>query len=313
MDNKPLVTVTTCVYNGNKTMHRVFDSLRKQTYLNIEHVIVDDGSTDWQLLNPALERYRREAPFIVKVFRKENGGKHTATNVAWTQATGKFVINLDSDDELLPDAIEFLVNQWFEIPEDKVSQYWCVHGRCQDQKERRFIGDRYPDGINELSFAEARKVTRKGRGDKVGLMLRQVLNNYRYPEPVGVKFVSEKVVWDQICCQYRIWYTNEVVKVYYKNEGFSLAHPILNRQHFSNNAYNKSWFLAHRKQYLLEKKTTMEYVLKHAVSYFLSIPLYQGDNSYWINRGDKGLTVLQVLSIIPGKIVARHMGKKVPL
>ena len=42
----PLVSVYTCVYNGAKTIHRVFDSMKKLEYPNIEHVIINDGSND---------------------------------------------------------------------------------------------------------------------------------------------------------------------------------------------------------------------------------------------------------------------------
>ena len=46
MKNYPLVSVYTCVYNGERTIHRVFESMENLNYPNIEHIIVNDGSTD---------------------------------------------------------------------------------------------------------------------------------------------------------------------------------------------------------------------------------------------------------------------------
>lgn len=46
MKNYPLVSVYTCVYNGARTISRVFESMRELDYPNIEHVIVNDGSFD---------------------------------------------------------------------------------------------------------------------------------------------------------------------------------------------------------------------------------------------------------------------------
>ena len=42
----PLVSVFTCVYNRADKIHRVFRSLMGQSYRKIEHIIIDDGSTD---------------------------------------------------------------------------------------------------------------------------------------------------------------------------------------------------------------------------------------------------------------------------
>lgn len=301
---EPKVTVFTCVYNGARTMHRVFRSMLRQTYRNIEHIIVDDGSTDMDQYRGELEKYIEDAPFEVKVFHKENGGKHTATNVAWDQATGEFIIKLDADDELTPNCISFLIGQWFVIPAEERSQYWCVHGRCEDQTNHQFLGDYYPENINSLSFEEQKRIVPNIRGEKTGLMLKSVLDHYRYPEPKGVKFVTENVVWNQITCIYRTWYTNEVVRVYYINEGPSLAHPIRSRQTFSNNAFNKSWFLFNRKKYPLRgRKQFLEYVVKHAVSYMLGTKEYKRNNRYIINRKDVVLTFFQIMSIVPAAVM----------
>ena len=301
---EPKVTVFTCVFNGARTMHRVFRSMLRQTYRNIEHIIVDDGSTDMDQYRGELERYTESAPFDVKVFHKENGGKHTATNVAWEQATGEFVIKLDADDELMPHCISFLVEQWFLIPAEERAQYWCVHGRCKDQTDHQFMGDYYPENINALPFEEQKRIVPRIRGEKTGLMLKSVLDHYRYPEPKGVKFVTENVVWNQITCIYRTWYTNEVVRVYYINEGPSLAHPIRSRQTFSNNAYNKSWFLLNRKKFPLRgKKQFLEYVVKYAVSYMLGTKEFKQNNRYISNRKDAVLTIFQIASVIPAAVM----------
>lgn len=299
-DMEPRVTVFTCVYNGARTMHRVFRSMLRQTYRNIEHIIVDDGSTDMDQYRGELEKYVADAPFEVKVFHKENGGKHTATNVAWDQATGEFIIKLDADDELTPNCISFLVDQWYVIPAEERAKYWCVHGRCEDQTNHQFIGDYYPENINILSLEEQKRIVPNIRGEKTGLMLKLVLDHYRYPEPKGVKFVTENIVWNQITCSYKTWYTNEVVRVYYINEGPSLAHPIRSKQTFSDNAYNKSWFLLNRKKYPLRGiKQLLAYVAKHAVSYMLGTKEFKRNNPFIINRKDAVLTFLQTMSIVP--------------
>lgn len=55
----------------------------------------------------------QQVSYPVKCHKKENGGKHTAPNVAWDLADGDFLIQLDADNELLPHSISFLVDTYF--------------------------------------------------------------------------------------------------------------------------------------------------------------------------------------------------------
>ena len=135
------VSVFTCVYNRAHTIHRVFDSMKKQTYKNIEHIIVDDGSQD--NLDELVAGYIASVDYEVKYIKKKNGGKHTATNIAWDNADGDFLFQLDSDDEIFPDAITKLVDMYRNIPDDEKAEFWCVLGRCVDQIEGKMIAVSY--------------------------------------------------------------------------------------------------------------------------------------------------------------------------
>ena len=60
----PLVSVFTCVYNMADKIERTFNSIRRQTYPNIEHIIVDDGSTDG--VDALIMDYKNSARYTVK-------------------------------------------------------------------------------------------------------------------------------------------------------------------------------------------------------------------------------------------------------
>lgn len=246
---KPLVSVFTCVYNRADKIHRVFSSINSQTYSNIEHIIIDDGSTD--NLIEVVDEYMRTAKYPVVFKSKTNGGKHTATNMAWDLAKGDYILQLDSDDEILPHAVEYLVGLWNEIPDEFIGDYWCVHGRCKTQHCDKMVGDPYPEGINDLPFKQSYALARCCKGDKVGLMKAKILNEgrYRYPEPEHVKFVTESVLWKQLNKKYRTYYSNEIVLVYYVNEGECLSHPTKTPQTMNNLCWNQRWMIAHRKEY----------------------------------------------------------------
>lgn len=271
----PTVSVFTCVYNMADKIHRVFDSMLAQTYQNIEHIIVDDGSTDD--LEPLVRAYMEKAPYPVIFLQKENGGKHTATNLAWDKASGEYLIQLDADDAYLPHTLEFLVNTWNSIPENVREQYWCVQGRCRDQIEGKMVGPLYPDGINDLSHEEARKLASTVPGEKIGMMKRAALEGYRYPEPQGVRFVQESVLWNPLNRRYRTYYTNEIVRIYYIGEGGTLSKPSRTPQALANRSWDARWRILHAGEYgfSLPRET-----VRYSLTYHLATREYRKCNPY---------------------------------
>lgn len=272
MKNEPLVSVYTCVYNMADKIHRALNSVKRIDYPNIEHIIINDGSTD--NVEEMILSYKNEVQYPVKYIKKENGGKHTALNIAWDIADGEFMIQCDADDELLPHSITYLLGQYNLIPEEKREQYWCVLGRCVTQ-HGDFVGDTYPQDINKLSFEEQNEVASRIGGEKVGLQKRDKFMDYRFPYPIAVKFISEGYLWEQINEKYMTWYTNEVVRVYYVMEGGSLSDKPKTKQAFSSFAFNSKWqYQRHR-----NLKTLLYYEIAFCLStktYKENHPLFKG-------------------------------------
>lgn len=97
MNDKPLVSVVTGIYNVAKFLPNGLYYILNQTYKNIEVILVDDGSTDSSGLicdNVAREDCR------VKVIHKRNGGLGSARNSGIEAARGKYIYFFDVDDEI---------------------------------------------------------------------------------------------------------------------------------------------------------------------------------------------------------------------
>lgn len=101
----PLVSIIVPVYNIMEYLPRCVESLRNQTYENIEILLVDDGSTDGT--GALCDRLAAEDPGI-RVFHKENGGSSSARNLGIAQAKGDYLGFVDSDDYVEPDMYERL-------------------------------------------------------------------------------------------------------------------------------------------------------------------------------------------------------------
>jgi glycosyltransferase involved in cell wall biosynthesis len=100
---RDLVTVVIPCYNSGATVTQTVDSVHIQTWPNIEIVVIDDGSTDPQTIG-ALEALQ-----CVRLIRQGNAGLPAARNAGFAAANGTYVLPLDADDWLEPDAIEQLV------------------------------------------------------------------------------------------------------------------------------------------------------------------------------------------------------------
>jgi glycosyltransferase involved in cell wall biosynthesis len=94
----PLVSVIIPYYNQERFLGETVDSVRRQTYLNFEIILVDDGSRV-----PATVIVQEDAR--LRIYRTENRGLPAARNFGFQQCSGQFLVFLDSDDRLHPDAL----------------------------------------------------------------------------------------------------------------------------------------------------------------------------------------------------------------
>lgn len=106
------LTVYTPTYNRRHTLPKLYESLLGQTSQDFEWIVVDDGSTDDSI--SLLKQWQSEAPFKIKVFRKENGGLHTGYNVAIANTDTELCVCCDSDDYMPPNAVETILRTWKE-------------------------------------------------------------------------------------------------------------------------------------------------------------------------------------------------------
>jgi len=93
----PRVSVIVPVFNAARTVEQAIDSVRAQTFSDLEIVVVDDGSSD----DPAVA-LERIADRRIRLLRQENQGGAAARNRGIDAAVGRFVAFLDSDDVFLP-------------------------------------------------------------------------------------------------------------------------------------------------------------------------------------------------------------------
>lgn len=97
------VSIVVPIYNAEQFLASCVDSILNQTYPNIEILLVNDGSKDTS--GTICDNYAKQDS-RVKVFHRENSGVSATRNWGIEQATGEYLMFVDSDDALEPDTIE---------------------------------------------------------------------------------------------------------------------------------------------------------------------------------------------------------------
>lgn len=113
--DKILISVVVPVYNVEKFLPVCIESIIKQSYSNLEIILVDDGSSD---SSPEICDKYKELDDRIKVIHKENGGLSDARNVGLNEAKGEYITFVDSDDYLGRDFISIAVEKCQEEDAD---------------------------------------------------------------------------------------------------------------------------------------------------------------------------------------------------
>ncbi|MGI5836284.1 MAG: glycosyltransferase family 2 protein [Chloroflexota bacterium] len=118
------VSIITPVYNGSRTIRQTIDSVLAQTEPDWEQIIIDDGSTD--STSSIVQSYADDR---IRYYFQSNTGRSEARNRAMDLARGQYLLFLDADDWLLPNALKVHLAFLSDHPEFGVSVsdgYFCT-------------------------------------------------------------------------------------------------------------------------------------------------------------------------------------------
>jgi len=168
MDN-PLLSIITPTYNRASVLERCIKSVLIQRSDDYEHVIIDDGSTDDTAT--VINEYKEVSNKIVSVNYKDNRGVNYARNRGIENATGTFLLFLDSDDRLKEGALKIAIDKIRENP--NVSHFVFK------------VSDRSSDSTLPASgtfFTYRQWLERKISGDFTHVVKTSVMKKYKFFE-----------------------------------------------------------------------------------------------------------------------------------
>ena len=283
-----LVTFFTPTYNRARILHRCYESLCVQPDYDFKWLIVDDGSTDGtkELVS---EWIKKESRFEITYICKENGGLHTAFNVAVEAADTEVFVCVESDDVLTPEAVPVIKRMWEEIRDTDCVGFISL---CRDMDGNR-IGGEFPNNVKSVFYRDHRRIA---PGDKQYVFrtaaLKRVFPMASFP---GEKYFDPKYKFFSLDQIGPMAVTNDIFVITdYQPDG--LTHTMMRQYYNSPNS-----FAEYRKMYMQLPDRSPVYIFKQNIHYVSSCCLAGKLNRAISESPKKGYTAL---ALLPGMLWA---------
>ena len=206
------LTVYTPTYNRAKLLQRAYRSLTAQTSDDFIWMIVDDGSTDET--EETVSGFIGEGKLEIEYYRKENGGKHTATNLAFEKAkTPLIAVALDSDDTLKPNAVEKILSAYSAHPE--CSGFVFMKEGADGKSFTKFR-----DSSLEIMSWRKAICEEHYMGEVLLVLNSSYAKRFRYPVIEGERFFTEAYVYLQMTEPF-FWSHESVYVAEYLDDGYT--------------------------------------------------------------------------------------------
>ncbi|WP_234117232.1 glycosyltransferase family 2 protein [Clostridium hydrogenum] len=210
------ITVVIPSYNPGRFLKKALQSLYEQTYPNWKLILIDDASTDNSLyMAKDLLRNRR-----IKVIKNYvNSGQSKVQNIALQAVTTPYFVQLDSDDWLMPYALEMLLREFKRQPENVavVSGNILVVNR-KDEEGLKYNNNRICKGDffkNKYDFLLFNKSLwpRCYRTDAV-----RKIGGWPTDVPYGGRYMEDKLILYRLIEKYKFYWMDKVLYVHRNNE-----------------------------------------------------------------------------------------------
>lgn len=200
------LTIITPAYNRAEYIPKLFTSLCAQTNQSFQWLIIDDGSDD--NTSEIIKGFSTHS-FKLDYYKKKNGGKHTALNYAQPYIMGELVCIVDSDDWLLPDAVETILRTKEEYESySNVKLFTFLRGKNESDP----INTSFPNApviSNHIDF----RINANRAGDCFEVLYSDVLKEFPFPEHKNEKFLGEGYLWNNAGFKYDTVYIPKILYI----------------------------------------------------------------------------------------------------
>lgn len=239
-------TVFTPTYNRAYIIHQLYDSLKAQSVKNFDWLIIDDGSTDDT--EEIITSFINEDVIPITYIKQENQGKHIAINTSLQYIKGDYIITIDSDDYLLPQAIHNCNTIIKEINSSPmVAGFTFFNYLGKENLDYNLFGKIKSYDHNLIKF--------NIKGENSFVLRSDFAKQFKFPVFQNEKFCQEAYILVQIRDKYKILFTDFILaRGEYLEDGLSqnIYKRLLNNPRYALETlkvkYNSSIFNSREKE-----------------------------------------------------------------
>ena len=192
------IAVFTPTYNRAYIIGRLYESLLAQTDQDFCWIVVDDGSTDDT--ETLIQGFAAEGRLEITYIKQANGGKQRAHNTGVAACGNELFFCVDSDDTLVPTAIEDILALWRTRRADEgIAGIIAMRGHSATEP----MGTWFPKGLETTTMWDL-YYHYHHKGDTALVYRTDILRRYPYVVEPGEKFIGETYVYHQIDQSYRL-------------------------------------------------------------------------------------------------------------
>lgn len=201
-----ILTVFTPLYNRERSIYEVYDSLQKQTTKEFVWLVINDGSTDrsGEIMEKIIANHGDN--FKIRYIVQKNLGLTRTINKAVSITETPLIYRLDSDDIALPNAVESILKYYPMV--DSKSYAALVFLSLNNQGK---IVGYHPFSVPTICNFSSYRDKYKAKGDRAEVMKTEIYKNYLFPELDNEKFCPEGLVWNRIAQKYSALYICEPI------------------------------------------------------------------------------------------------------
>lgn len=204
--NKNIITVITPTYNRAHILGNCYNSLINQTQKDFVWMIIDDGSVD--NTQQLIKEWQKENKIKIVYYKKNNGGKASALNLAFDKVQTSYLVCLDSDDTFEKNTIEIVLSKLEKIKDN--CDYCGIIALRTAQNGSVLGGKEIPDGVFDIKTPEIENVY-KINSEVICFFKTNVITKYRFPVIPNEKFISPAYLEYEVCRKYKFLVSKEVL------------------------------------------------------------------------------------------------------
>lgn len=281
------LTIYTPAYNKGETLNRTFESLLQQTNHDFEWILINDGSTNQTDL---IVKQFKTPPFRWRYINKKNEGLSSVMNLAAQECKTEFILRLDADDYLTPQAVETILKHLddSEVKSSKIAA--LVFLTCYSDGKRCGY---HPFSTTYISTFWDYRFKYKAIGDRAEVFKNKIFSQYPMPVFKDERFCSEGFTWNKISDSYdAIYYTDAIyVRDYVENSITTLGAQVRIK-----NPKGEQLVLSD----ILNRRPPLKIFIKASILYYR----YSLHANYPLRKLIKDIPLLSTaIGIIPGSIL----------